>query len=357
MAYIKKAFLGGNTSQGFFSLFDQVIDPGANRIFLLKGGPGGGKGTFMRSIGEALQAKGFDLEYYYCSSDPDSLDAVVCPQLKVVIVDATAPHIIDPKYAGCVEEIVNLGEYLHVNNLVSIKDDIIGLSKANSNCFKNAYFYLKAAKIIYDKSEHHYKECLDKGRFKQATINLMKEIINDRYSSTLTVNKRHLFASAITPKGPRNHIDNIMSGVKTKYILAGEVKVAKQTLLQTFINNLEMRGFSYEAYHCAFNPNVVEHILVPELDVGIVSSHHPHQYHPEDSTVFNLDDCCQVYPTEQNSEDQELFNLLLSKAYKELERAKDIHDQLEDCYGKNIDFKLIDDLRNQVLQRILAYQI
>ena len=51
---------GGNTSLGFYSFYDNVIGPEARRVFILKGGPGAGKSTFMTRIADRLVGMGFD---------------------------------------------------------------------------------------------------------------------------------------------------------------------------------------------------------------------------------------------------------------------------------------------------------
>lgn len=86
-------YLGANSPTGFYSLYDQLIDPAsAEDILILKGGPGCGKSSFMRRVAKAVEDKGLAVEYIQCSGDPDSLDAVVFPSLKTAIVDGTAPH-------------------------------------------------------------------------------------------------------------------------------------------------------------------------------------------------------------------------------------------------------------------------
>lgn len=85
-------FLGVNTPQGFVSRFDRISDKtGGWRTFIIKGGPGSGKSTLMKKIAEEL--KGEDLELIHCSSDFNSLDAVICPARKFAIADGTAPHV------------------------------------------------------------------------------------------------------------------------------------------------------------------------------------------------------------------------------------------------------------------------
>ena len=86
-------FLGGNTPAGFYSLYHQLSDPARMRaLYIVKGGPGSGKSTLMRRVERHAQAMGLDTEEVLCSGDPDSLDAVLLPQLGAAVVDGTAPQ-------------------------------------------------------------------------------------------------------------------------------------------------------------------------------------------------------------------------------------------------------------------------
>lgn len=88
-------FLGANAPSGFYSLYDQLLPPEqARSIFILKGGPGCGKSTLMRTVAKRAEAAGERVEYILCSGDPDSLDAIIFPSRKAAIVDGTAPHVI-----------------------------------------------------------------------------------------------------------------------------------------------------------------------------------------------------------------------------------------------------------------------
>lgn len=91
---IKKVFPGGNTSNGFHSFYDHIIPEDAERIFVIKGGPGVGKSSFMRTIGEQFVNEGYDVEYHHCSSDNRSLDGVVIKKANVALLDGTAPHVV-----------------------------------------------------------------------------------------------------------------------------------------------------------------------------------------------------------------------------------------------------------------------
>lgn len=97
---VKKAFPGGNTSQGSYSFFDYIIPENVKRVFCLKGGPGVGKSSLMKKIYKEFLHRGYDIDLYHCPSDPSSLDGLVIKKLGVVLMDATAPHTMDPKLPG-----------------------------------------------------------------------------------------------------------------------------------------------------------------------------------------------------------------------------------------------------------------
>ena len=60
-------FLGANSEEGFFSLYDQLLGGRLDDLMILKGGPGCGKSTFMRRVGAAMERAGERIVYINCS--------------------------------------------------------------------------------------------------------------------------------------------------------------------------------------------------------------------------------------------------------------------------------------------------
>ena len=86
-------FLGANSAEGFVSLYDELIDESqASAVYILKGGPGCGKSTLMKKVGEEMEKEGYAVEYILCSGDPGSIDGVFLPEKAAAIMDGTAPH-------------------------------------------------------------------------------------------------------------------------------------------------------------------------------------------------------------------------------------------------------------------------
>ncbi|MBR2388588.1 MAG: hypothetical protein IKB02_07475 [Clostridia bacterium] len=143
-----RLFVGANSASGFVSFYDTILnDEKIEKIYIIKGGPGTGKSRFMGDAAKRAEELSYSVERYYCSSDPDSLDAVVIGG-KYALLDGTAPHTVEASCAGAREEIINLGAFWDSDRLAESLDKIKELSKKKSKCYKRAYRYLEAAENV-----------------------------------------------------------------------------------------------------------------------------------------------------------------------------------------------------------------
>ena len=84
----KSFFLGANSRHGFYSFYSELIDlKSDDTVYILKGGPGSGKSSLMKRVAAAAEEKGYEVERIFCSSDPDSLDGIIIPELARAVVD------------------------------------------------------------------------------------------------------------------------------------------------------------------------------------------------------------------------------------------------------------------------------
>jgi len=219
---IKKFFPGGNTCLGFYSFFDYILDEGARRLFIIKGEPGVGKSTFMRSIGEAMRDLGLDVEFHYCSSDVDSLDGVVIPSLKIGLVDGTFPHVVDPRYPGLREEIVDLGAFRDDQRSEKHRKEIVRDNEILKKFYQLAYNNLKEAWIIREEWKLHIKEARHWPSFYRAKRRLLGDVFQDSEGDS-HLKERHLFAGGIIPAGwVRDNISTLLWEVERIFLLRGE---------------------------------------------------------------------------------------------------------------------------------------
>ena len=141
----EKYFGASNSAQGFKNYFGEIFSR-CGFVYIIKGGPGTGKSSFMRRISRSAKERGERVEYYFCSSDPSSLDGIVMHTEKglVGIVDGTAPHVREPKYPGAYDEIIDLGAFWNKELLIKQKNEIVALGDRKSAEYKNAYTFLRS---------------------------------------------------------------------------------------------------------------------------------------------------------------------------------------------------------------------
>ncbi len=355
---VRKFFPGANSAYGFYSLYGQLYGSAAEKVFILKGGPGTGKSTLLNRIGEAMRADGFDVEYHYCSAAPHSLDGVVIPAAGVALLDGTAPHVVDPRYPGAVEEILNLGDYWEEAPLVKHRETIRALVDGIGLFYKQAYVYLAAAKSYrdavdsyYGLNNHEYITALD-----SLALELVEEILNGKNRANGKAGQRKLFASAITSRGTINHLENLTNSFSLVFMLRGEDAFNKRKLIERVADAAIVRGFYVETYCCALDPLKIDHLLIPELKVALINSMEPHC--PEFGQIYrdiNTDRFALDLPEKETREKEQFFsnyNDALQKAISFLEKANMQHDELEQYYIPAMRFDGIEELTQQTLEKI-----
>lgn len=360
MAMIKNYYAGANSSAGFYSLYDQALQ-GLETIYILKGGPGTGKSTFMRKIGLTLMERGLNLEYFHCSSDNQSLDGVVVPELKLGIVDGTAPHIVEPKYPGVVEQVIDLGEYRNDSYLTQYREQIIKLTDEISQHFQLAYDTFAEAKKIHLKKEDIYKGAMSFSKADEVTDDLLNRIFKDVASQNRKSHVRNLFFGAATPKGVVNFIDNITSDIDKRFIIKGRPGSGKSTLMKRIGKEAQDLGLDVQYYLCGFDPKSVDMVLIPSLSVCIVDGTAPHVVDPfiENDEVVDMFALCIDPEVEKDKRKEELdkldvsYKTLMVKATNYISEAKRLHDNLEEYYVAAMDFKKVDAKREEILQQVL----
>lgn len=351
---VRRFFPGGNTSSGFYSYYDYIIEKDANRIFIIKGGPGVGKSSMMKDIAEEMLKRGYDVEYHHCSSDDHSVDGIVITDLNVAIIDGTAPHIIDPRNPGAVDEIVNLGDFWDIEKILSHKIEIIKTNQEVGKLFNRAYKYFASARSIYTDIEERFSEAMDFGRVNELTHKSIKEIFKKVSISKTAGKARHLFGSAYTPSGWIDFTEHILMDTKKVYYIKGDHGTGKSTFLKRIFNEAIARGLNVEVLHTPLIPEKIETVYIKDLNVGLTISD---QFKEKNQQIYNLNSYLNTadlgkYDTILN-EDKKIMNLLINTGLDNIKKAKQLHDVLEGYYIENMNFTEINKVKENIIYRCL----
>lgn len=340
-------FLGGNTSRGFFSYYDYLADGSEiNKIYIIKGGPGTGKSTTMKRVAKWGEDKGFDVDYIHCSSDPGSLDGVVIKQAGVAMVDGTSPHTVDPKNAGAVETILNMGEFWDEAAIMANKSEIMRCNREISSYFRKAYNFLEAAGSIY-------RNCclpIQENKVKEK----VEEIIND-IPSPSEKNKgkvRKLFADAVTPEGIVSYTDGLCKG--KRIVLKSEIYGGAKDMTKCLSQKLAQKGYDTELFYSPLDPaDGIRHIVLPTENICILTSDIMSPVSEKDAVVVDTDEMVESEKTGTDFLRSRLLVIsIVGQAVKTISCAKKLHDKLESFYIPNIDFGAMEQKRKKVLSEL-----
>ena len=348
-------FLGTNTGNGFYSLFyDLTEHTTPYSTFIIKGGPGTGKSGLMKKTANEALKRGLFCEKLWCSSDPDSLDGVFIPEKHCSICDGTAPHVVEPVFAGAAEQIVNIAALWNRENLKNKSTDIIRLTNENVFCHKRVSSLLCAATALKQNMSEIYKTALKKRKLHELTgdILLQFEPVPDKKGRI-----ENRFLSGVTPKG-------IITFTNTVKNLADDITVIRDEsgITEKMLTDIARYSASigYDVIVCrdVLLPEKTAHVLIPEKRLAFVTSCDAFPINIKGAKRLSADKYCDKNILREYDSElcfyKESIKLLLTKCVDILKEAKDIHDELETCYIGEMDFGALDRLTDDLIKEMLG---
>lgn len=336
MKTIKTYFASANSYDGFKSNFSTVFNPSDfEKIYVIKGGPGTGKSTLMRTVARKFENESnVDFTEILCSSDPASLDGIILEssKAKVAILDGTSPHVYEPIYPGACEELIDLGIGFNQKELRGCKKNIVELSKHKKDAYKSAYNYLAlAGKMrseievifnsidIYSKAEERFDGLLECVMTESATT------WRGDYYYTTAFNKNGFSYAPIAEK-TRNTISVSGDGL-TQYVL---MKMLRERLLELGaveqICNSPLTDTAPDTLFTEGKIFTVDNTSNTVIDTCVLINALPDEY-----TVL-----------------KKMHDDLLELSKRSFKLAAEKHSCLEKIYSQNTDFRK----NKQIVERI-----
>ena len=329
-------FPGAMGPDGFISCFDHLMEePRIRRRIILKGGPGVGKSTFMRRVHAALCADGEAATLYVCSGDPDSLDAVAIPGAGVLVMDGTAPHVVDPAIPGARDSIVNLGEFLDEAALQKRLAPIKTLMRDHAAMTRRARACMQAACALRRDNAALLSAALDEEKQAKMTRALVSAALESAAPGEGAARVRPVITDAVTLKG---EMSLIAENPQPRVIrVAGHYAMDMTGILKAVSHAARAAGCAVWEHLCPAVPGWLMHVTIPAAGVLITTG----ELLPSEQT-FDFAACipqgallrCDCL-LEQGRASVKLHTHRTSAALRE---AKALHDELEAFYVPNMDF-------------------
>lgn len=351
-------FFGATSAQGFHSFYHELYDPHDGWFaYILKGGPGTGKSSIIRAVIERLAAQQVPCERIACSSDPHSLDGAIFHKAKVCIADGTAPHVLEPRFPGAVEETIHLAAYWDKAQLLQNRAQIISLSEKNSTYHKRCQQYVSAAATLKAdvlRLSAPHVDTQKVSRYAQRILAKEFPAPNGRIGT-----ESHRFLSAVTPLGLYVHFETVSALCERVYVFEDALGAASAQLLLRLRRYALGNGLDVISCPCPLLPHgAPEHLFVPQLGLCFFTAN---RYHPADFPG------AKQVRTGRFMHNEELRPLrgrlaftrraqreLVDEAVVAMRGAKDLHDALEAHYVQAMDFAFMPALSERIAAEILA---
>lgn len=336
-----RTFLSANSANGFFSYFDEFLK---DRIaYIIKGGPGTGKSSFMKKIGAAALRKGDFAEYVFCSSDPDSLDALYIHETETVFADGTPPHIMEPPYPGAMGGVINIGEMWDEHALRESRDDIAALNTAISGKFMRAYRYIRAAGCAASDITDCAMRHIERRKLSVFADSTAERLFPEQTEGKAEGRLFRRFISGITPKGYITFRDTV-------YTLCSKVTSVRDPwgISYLFLERLKSealrKGYDVYAFYSPLNPEKLCHVAFPDMDAAFVTSDRLCTFGGQNARSINMSRFLDGDAGEEKEPlifAYRLLKLCIEEAVYFLRKAKELHDDLEDIYIASMDFDAV----------------
>lgn len=344
-------FLGGSSPTGFRTKFSEQINKPGYYTYILKGGPGTGKSTFMKKLAQQFSESPMTL--YRCSSDLNSLDAVVIEDKKIILVDGTAPHTFDPVYPGVSQEIINLGQFWDKSELSAHSKEIKQLSDENQKCHKTVRCYIGAISSLNSDVCRHGEEALDKLKLSSYIDRLAKKLLPKE--KNYTKGKREFCQlSAFTQDGYKTLP---VAGEYSGYFIKDDYFAGADFFLRKLADILNDSGYDVIVSECNMLHNeAYEHLICKRLGIYFITGSMFNRLTPANESIINF---TRFYDREKLSSkkhrlsfDRKAAAELSDEGAQCLKTALAIHDELEKHYINAIDFDKLNSMTKEFIQSL-----
>lgn len=274
----KRYYASGNTSKGAVSLLSSSLQ-GVKHVYVIQGGIKAARSEQIEKLGHMAAERGWEVWELHSPSVPGMLDGLIVPSLQIGVIDAESANAADEVQEGTRMEIIDLNAAMDLKLLEQHQEELERLAEHIRQLYKEAYAGFAEALRVHDDWEAVYIESMDFDAANEFGDSFVDRLFAGRRQERES-RSIHRFLGAATPEGARDFVPNLTEGLK-RYLIKGRAGSGKSTLLKKLAKAAAERGFDIEIYHCGFDPDSLDMVIVREIGVAVFDSTAPHEYFPE----------------------------------------------------------------------------
>ena len=274
-------FLCSNSSKGYVNFYNDNLGDLKSLVKLVNSP----SDTLISELLEIATEEGYDSEVIHNCLD-NTLEGIVIPALSAGVINVTT----------------------------------------NTLDREEAYLLFAEAKKIHDEWEQVYIKNTDYAVIDKTAEKYCADFLDNPVSEKTGKIKNRFFGAA-TENGAVDYIENITQNIEKRYFIKGRPGTGKSGFLKKIAKAATESGYDTEVYHCAFDPESVDMVVVGGRGVCFFDSTAPHEYFPSRETDEIIDFYESAVKSDTDLAYKEQLDIL-SKTYKEKMQKATAHLKL-----------------------------
>lgn len=272
---MKKYLTDANSALGYVALTEENL-VGIDKTYYFKNCQGQLADKLMRLLSDGFTKYEENMELIYSAFDMTQLAGIVLRERGIAFVSGeTQPTgAIEIDFAGAYEQ--------------TEKDEaaLFQVEKELQSLYQTACFHLNQALSIHDDWEKIYISNMDFEKADALKEKVLTTYFNFAPKAEKGVVLKRFFGGATGDKYV-DFVPELTEGLK-RYLIKGRAGTGKSTLMKAVAKHTEDLGYTTEIYYCGFDPNSVDMVLIPEMNVCIFDATLPHEYFPDTTSADDV---------------------------------------------------------------------
>lgn len=263
-------YVSGNTADGYVNFIESNLK-GIAQIYVLHHPSSYIKTELLQSF---LQTQAEDdVEVLLSPLGEEYLDGVINRKksVAVIIAEISGPILSQATLINLEDDIPASEEGKH---------DLQSLQYQFNKRMQEAYEQFATGLKIHDKLEGIFIGEMDFAKADEIAEQFIHDLLKDEEKKEKQSQQYHRLFGTNTKEGAVNIVPTLLKDLKKSYFIKGRAGTGKSTFMKKVLAACEDYGFDLELYHCSFDPNSIDMVLVRELGFCIFDSTDPHEFFP-----------------------------------------------------------------------------
>ena len=234
------------------------------------------KTAVLRNIIDYYQPN-HSLEIILSSVDDSYVEGVICrKELLAIITD----RLVTPEILTT--QVINLADFFET---YVVSEDQLQAKKYRDR----AAGYFSQGLAVHDDLEKIYIEEMDFTKADKMFDDFIQILLQNELKREQPPCVYHRFFGTTTAKGPVNVVPHLIKNLSRRVYIKGRAGTGKSVFMKKVATACQNIGLDTELYHCSFDPDSIDMVLVPELSFCIFDSTDPHAFSPERTSDMTID--------------------------------------------------------------------